>query len=229
MSTRLVTEDEYAEILKTGESLRIDVSSGMPLTTAMLSATGGTAIETNMTTDSVAVTIKVDEYSGISNDLRRGSRVNIYSSINNETKLLQQNKRILEVFTDGNVITGVSVEEDASGSIELIYAEEYGSIYLGLVDSTGYQSVENDSELETGMTGDTDTSDATDSTTNSDGDNDLPAGALNFEGDPASSWEDDQTNNTETDSTVSNSITSETTESTTSENNITSAIADVAE
>ena len=66
----------------------------------------------------------------------------MYASIDAETELLQQNKRVLEVFYEEGEITGVSIEENASESMELIYAATYGKIYLGLVDGTGYQAVE---------------------------------------------------------------------------------------
>ena len=68
--------------------------------------------------------------------------MNIYANIDSKIMLIQQNKRILEVFKNDGVITGVSIEEDTQESMELIYAVTNGSIYLGLVDATGYQSTE---------------------------------------------------------------------------------------
>lgn len=142
IETRFVTPAEYAAVLTSGDSLRMDVSEGMPLTTSMLSTTGGSTVEMNMQSDLIAVTVAVDPITGISNDLKEGSRVNVYASIDAETELLQQNKRVLEVFYEEGEITGVSIEENASESMELIYAATYGKIYLGLVDGTGYQAVE---------------------------------------------------------------------------------------
>ena len=142
VAATFVTPAEYQEVVKSGDSLRMDVSEGMPLTSSMLSISGGSTIEMNMKSDAVAVTIPVDEYTGITNDLKEGARVNVYASTNASVQLIQQNKRVLEVFKESGSITGVALEEDIQESMELIYATTNGSIYLGLVDATGYQSAE---------------------------------------------------------------------------------------
>ena len=141
-SAQFVTPSEYQEVIRSGDSLRMDVSEGMPLTSSMLSVSGGSTVEMNMKSNAVAVTVSVNEYTGITNDLKEGSHVNIYANIDSKIMLIQQNKRILEVFKNDGVITGVSIEEDTQESMELIYAVTNGSIYLGLVDATGYQSAE---------------------------------------------------------------------------------------
>ena len=141
-SAQFVTPSEYQEVIRSGDSLRMDVSEGMPLTSSMLSVSGGSTVEMNMKSHAVAVTVSVNEYTGITNDLKEGSHVNIYANIDSKIMLIQQNKRILEVFKNDGVITGVSIEEDTQESMELIYAVTNGSIYLGLVDATGYQSTE---------------------------------------------------------------------------------------
>lgn len=142
VSTQFVTPNEYAEVIRSGDSLRMDVSEGMPLTTSMLSVSGGSTVEMNMRSDAIAVTISVDQFTGVTNDLKAGARVNIYSILGSQTKLIQQNKRVLEVFKDGTDIVGVSIEETIYESMELIYATTNGSVYLGLVDATGYQASE---------------------------------------------------------------------------------------
>lgn len=142
ISTRFVSPSDYAEVIRSGDSLRMDVSEGMPLTTSMLSVAGGTAVEMNMKSDSIAVTVAVDSNTGVTNDLKEGARVNVYSCMDAQTTLIQQNKRILAVYSDGGIITGVSIEENIKESMELIHAATYGQIYLGLVDATGYQAEE---------------------------------------------------------------------------------------
>lgn len=142
VSTQFVTPNEYAEVVRSGDSLRMDVSEGMPLTNSMLSVSGGSTVEMNMKSDAIAVTISVDQFTGITNDLKAGVRVNVYSNMNSQTRLIQQNKRVLEVFKEGSDIIGVSIEENIYESMELIYAATNGSVYLGLVDATGYQASE---------------------------------------------------------------------------------------
>lgn len=142
VGTQFVTPADYSSVVSSGDSLRMDVSEGMPLTTSMLSVSGGSRVEMNMKSDSIAVTIPIDRFTGVTNDLKEGARVNIYANINSEIKLIQQNKRILEVYKDGNSVIGASIEENIQESMELIYAVTNGSVYLGLVDPTGYQSSE---------------------------------------------------------------------------------------
>jgi len=138
-STVFVTPSDYAAVIRAGDSLRIDVGEGMPLTTSMLSVTGGSKIEMNMKSDMIAVTIPVDNITGVTNELKDGAYVNIYATDGDTTVMLQQMKRILEVFRSDSEITGVALEESKRESMELINAVSTKSIYLGLIDNTGYQ------------------------------------------------------------------------------------------
>lgn len=150
VGSQFVTPAEYADIVRSGDSLRIDVGKGMPLTTSMLSVSGGSSVEMNMTSDAIAVTVEVNKYTGITNDLKEGARVNVYANINSSIHLIQQNKRVLEVYKNDGELTGISLEENIYESMELIYAVTNGDIYLGLVDGTGYQSSEGDDPVYTG-------------------------------------------------------------------------------
>ena len=143
VASHFITPDEYASVVQSGDSLRMDVNEGMPLTSSMLSISGGSSVEMNMKSDAIAVTIPVDQFTGITNNLKEGARVNIYSNLDSTTSLIQQNKRILDVFksSEGEII-GVSIEETIQESMELIYSATNGTIYLGLVAATGYQSSE---------------------------------------------------------------------------------------
>lgn len=150
IGSQFVTPAEYADIVRSGDSLRIDVGKGMPLTTSMLSVSGGSSVEMNMTSDAIAVTVEVNKYTGITNDLKEGARVNVYANINSSVHLIQQNKRVLEVYKNNGELTGISLEENIYESMELIYAITNGKIYLGLVDGTGYQSSEGNDPVYTG-------------------------------------------------------------------------------
>lgn len=76
---------------RSGDSLRMDVTEGMPLTTGMLSVSGGSKVEMSMKSDAIAVTVPVNEYTGITNDLKEGARVNIYANLDSTVALIQQN------------------------------------------------------------------------------------------------------------------------------------------
>lgn len=144
VSEQFITPAEYNEIVKSGDSLRMDVGEGMPLTMSMLSVIGGSSIEMNMKPSSIAVTVSVDNVTGISSELKEGSRVNIYSTTNAGVSLILQNMRILTVNKPGGDLESVTVETNLEQSLQLIYYSTYGHIYLGLIDGSGYQAEESD-------------------------------------------------------------------------------------
>jgi Flp pilus assembly protein CpaB len=141
-ATRFVTGSEISSILNSGDSLRIDVSSGTPLMLSMLSVNGGSSIEMTMDPTKIAVTVSVNDITGVTDELTAGARVNVYASgINADgTTLIFQNMRVLSVKKDGSSLDAVTLEVTADESLKLIYATTYSSIYLGLVDSSGYQA-----------------------------------------------------------------------------------------
>lgn len=142
VSEQFVTSYEYSEIISSGDSLRMDVGEGMPLTMSMLSVIGGSSIEMNMRPSSIAVTVGVDSITGISSDLKEGSRVNIYSTTDTGVALILQNMRVLTVNRPDGELSSVTIETDLQQSMQLIYYSIYGRIYLGLVDASGYQASE---------------------------------------------------------------------------------------
>lgn len=149
-SSKFVTGDDtdgngvsdIDDVLKTGDSLRIDVSDGMPLTKALLSIAGGSSVEKSMDPSKVAVTVPVDDNSGVTKDLKQGSRVNVYVSKGDEvqtTTLLFQGLRVLKTSTKDGVLSSATLEVNKDESLRLVNAEASGNIYFGLVDSTGYE------------------------------------------------------------------------------------------
>lgn len=144
-SSRFVTGKDIAAVLNTGDSLRMDVSEGMPLTLSLLSVNGGSPVEMHMDPSKIAVSVPVTDVTGVTNDLREGSRVNVYAAGVDSvgTSLLFQNMRILAVAHDSSgALTSATIEVDARESLELIYAATYSSVYLGLVDGSGYEYTE---------------------------------------------------------------------------------------
>lgn len=142
---QFVTPRDYAEIRK-GQYLRMDVAEGMPLTFAMTSG-NDSAVANSMQSTSVAVTIPVNGVTGVTNELTPESRVNVYCALDDAVHLILQNMKVLSVFYSDSSINAVSLETTIEESLKLIYAENYGSIYLGLIDGTGYQAVDEDDLL----------------------------------------------------------------------------------
>ena len=140
-NNQFVTGKNLQDVLNTGDTLRMDVSSGMPLTTSMLSVNGGTSIEMSMDPSKIAVAIPVNNATGVSNGLREGSRVNVYSVTETGAKLVLQNMRVLAIKS-GDEIQNVTIEVTADESLRLIYYIANSTIYLGLVDNGGYEYIE---------------------------------------------------------------------------------------
>lgn len=139
---RYVTSANYDSVMKSGDSLLNTVYKGQALTLATLSVSSGSAIEMNMKSTAIAVTIPVNNITGVTSALRVGSRVNIYSSVDNKTDLLLQNMRIINVTKSDGELISVTIETNHEESLKLIQAANFTKLYCGLVDSTNYVPVE---------------------------------------------------------------------------------------
>ena len=144
ISDRFVTGENIDNILKSGDSLRMDVTAGMPLTLSLLSTSGGTSIEMTMNPEKIAVTVPINDVTGVTYDLKNGSRVNVYvtgafTDGTISTLLLFENMRVLSTNQHNGSLSSVTLEVSIEESLKLVYYTTVGSIYLGLIDSTGYE------------------------------------------------------------------------------------------
>lgn len=141
INQRFITTDEFSSIIRSGDSLKIDVGKGMPLMQSMLSVAGGNSIEMLMKPSAQAVTIQVNNIKGVTNELEAGSHVNIYYTGMSGTNLLFENMRVLAVGkgTSG-ALSSVTIEVDHDKAALLINASESGSLYLSLINQNGYVS-----------------------------------------------------------------------------------------
>ena len=143
MNKRFVTNKEFEEIIKRGDSLKMDVGEGTPLMLSFLSVTGGNAIEMSMKSSAIAVTVNVDNISGVTDELGAESRVHVYVSYRaSRTTLLLENMRVLEVYknNDGS-LNSATLEVNNDQALKLIEAQNNGSLHLGLVNGSGYQYI----------------------------------------------------------------------------------------
>lgn len=140
-----VTGENITEVLKSGDSLRSDVVQGMPFTFALLTSGGGSNVEMQMDTSKIAITIPVTNVTGVTNELKVGSRVNVYATGGDYgedyiTQLLFQNMRVLNVGKDASAnLNTVTLEVDSDQSMKLVYYSTFDTLYLGLVDGASYQ------------------------------------------------------------------------------------------
>lgn len=144
-SSSFVTGKDIETVLNAGDSLRMDVSKGMPLSLSILSVAGGSNVEMSMDPSKIAVTVPVTNVTGVTNDLKNGTRVNVYATGGDTsgTTLLFQNMRVLSVQKDNNgALFSATLEVTADESLKLIYAANYSTLHFGLVDSSGYEFTE---------------------------------------------------------------------------------------
>jgi len=145
VSQRFITQAEFPALLRANDSLKTDVGEGTPLVCALLSVTGGNAIEMSMQATAIAVTVDVNSITGVTNDLAPGASVNIYVTYHTgSTRLILEKMRVLAVHKGGSVgsLSGVTLELTNLEAIYLIDAAKNGSIYMGLVNASGYQFAE---------------------------------------------------------------------------------------
>ena len=146
VNSYFVTNDNVVDVIMSGDVLRADVEQGTPLMESLLSLNSGSSIIQTMKSDAVAVSIPMNSIRGVTNELSSGSRVNIYANYSGNgsiTALLMQDMRVLAVAkgSDGEM-SAVTIECTPEQSIELVNAQVYTSLYLGLVNQTGYQMIE---------------------------------------------------------------------------------------
>ena len=145
-SSVYATTENIDTILKSGDSLRTDVTQGMPLALSLLTANGGSQIEMDMDPSKIAISVPISDVSGVTKDLKEGSRVNVYVTgpigVNGEyiTMLLFENMRILSISrNDKGSLTTATLETTVEESLKLVHYATTYNIYFGMVDGTGYE------------------------------------------------------------------------------------------
>lgn len=136
IGSTIVLEQDFASVR--GDTLKVDVSEGLPLMNSMLSSKVS-QFRVPQKSDSVAVTIAVSQTSGITSSLMPGSKVNVYSTYDDghgiKTALILEGMRVLDTVGGSTVTLECTKEE----SLKLINAQSCTAIYLGLIDQTGYE------------------------------------------------------------------------------------------
>ena len=135
LNSRYITETEIQEVLEKGDKLRQDVGQGFPLTESVLVERGGNQIEQAMTQNAIAVTVNVDNVTGVTDDLRAGSFVNVFMRVAGKSDVLQRMK-VLSVNTNKNKnLVSATLECNYEQAKVLTQAADEGYIQFGLLGS----------------------------------------------------------------------------------------------
>lgn len=131
LSTYYITGEEFKKVVSSNEYLLNDVSKEQPLTFNDLALSSGTSIERSLSGDMMAVTIPISGAAAVTDDLRVGSIVNIYSTSAAKTELLFENMKIIARNREG-AVSSVTFETDPSDTLALINAANNYKLYFAL-------------------------------------------------------------------------------------------------
>lgn len=149
VSEKFITSNEIRALLESGDSLKVSVGEGTPLMKSLLSISGGNSIMMSMSPSSVAVTVDVDNTTGITKELYSGAAVNVYvTSYSGGTFLLFENMRVLDINrkNDGS-LQSATLEVTNEQAVKLINSTKNGAIHLGLINPNGYQYEDGSSDI----------------------------------------------------------------------------------
>ena len=138
-SSYYITDKTYSSYIQEGDTLKKSVVKGEALMVTSLTDSGNSGIEVLMDKASIAVTIPVDNITGVSPAIKAESHINIYATYNSGgTYLILENMRVLGVTVSNGSLSGITIECDSTESAKVINAINTGAIYCGIVNADGY-------------------------------------------------------------------------------------------
>ncbi len=141
-SDQMITSNEIKALLESGDSLKVSVGAGTQLMKSLISVAGGNKIVMSMSPSKVAVTVNVDNTTGVTQELYSGASVNVYvTAYSGNTFLLFEDMRVLDITRNKNNggLANVTLEVDNEQAVKLINSTKNGSIHMGLINESGYQ------------------------------------------------------------------------------------------
>lgn len=142
-----VTKASLDTIINKGEYLGVDVYQGTPFMTTETASYSVSTVERRLSDYKTAITIPVNNLSGVSPEIQAGARINIYASYSTESyevvQLLFQNVKILDVQSTGDssagyTLTGFTIEVDPNDAMKLLHAINNWDIDITLLKSGAY-------------------------------------------------------------------------------------------
>ena len=144
-----VTAEEIQQHIAEGDALLVDVAQYTPVTRNQFRANGGTAVETRLEDDMVAVELPVDKVSGLGGELRVGSHINITTGYTIDstkyTDLIFQNLLVVDLdYEDDGHLRAAYVEVKPEESMELMHAISFEIVQAAIVKPDAYETVTED-------------------------------------------------------------------------------------
>lgn len=135
-SNYLVTKNNYTNVIQSADKIKQDVSKGELLSKAMLSNESGSAAQVRLSPNKVAVSVAVDNITGVTKDLSYDTYCDIFVTYKSgSTYSLLDNVKIIDVAKNDNTLTSVTFEATKDQAVKICDAANSGSIRLGLVNT----------------------------------------------------------------------------------------------
>ena len=153
-SAKYVTDSDLAAIIDAGDTLGTDVYAGTPFMTTQTATIGGSSVERRLGDYMTAITIPVNNISGVSPEISAGAKINIYSSYSTDDyeveELLFQNVKILEVQATGDeesgyVLNAITIELQPKDALVLLHSINFRKIDITLLKSGKYTPISDNS------------------------------------------------------------------------------------
>lgn len=136
--------------ISAGDRLAVGVVAGLPVTTNLFMANGGSGVESRLADGKVAVEILASKVNGLSgNEVRVGSRINVtaFSDVNyhERSELVYQDMMILEVVEDedGNIVS-IYVECEPADVVMLQHALVTDTVSISILKPGSYEALTGD-------------------------------------------------------------------------------------
>lgn len=151
---KYVTPNDLKQIVSAGDTLGADVFYGTPFMTTQTSTIGGSAVERRLGDYMTAITIPVNNISGVSPEISAGAKINIYSCYETENyeieELLFQNVKILEVQATGDSSSGynlsaITIELKPEDALKILHSINFRKIDITLLKSGKYNQLTDNS------------------------------------------------------------------------------------
>lgn len=146
------TSDDILQHIESGDTLAIGVAKYTAATSNQFVSTGGTGIESRLAANMVSVELLVDKVSGLSADVRVGSRLNLISGCVidkiKQSDMLFQNVSVIDVVKNpDNELYSVYVELSPADSIRLIHSLSFETITASIIKPGSYAPLGEDETL----------------------------------------------------------------------------------
>ena len=146
-----VLPSDLQKIIDNKETLGCDVSKYTPFMSTQTASVGGSLVERRLAKNKVAITIPVNNISGVSPEITAGAMINVYTNYSSESfqveELLMEEIKILDVQATGDAesgysLSGITIQVSPEQTLKLLHAINFQKIDVVLLKTGHYEQVD---------------------------------------------------------------------------------------